>query len=130
MIIIFTKPCKSVNVSSYGVSSYIDKDGKKIYKVYGIVSEAQKARVKEQGNYVNDIYFDANEVTIYRSESEEKAVRCKETIDYAITQGSKCFIVEGYKELENKLLKQPDSFEDIPKVEEAEVKQEVAANAD
>ena len=38
MTIITDKPARTIDVIGYGIDSYTDKSGKKIWKVYGVVS--------------------------------------------------------------------------------------------
>ena len=38
MTIITDKPARTIDVVGYGIDSYVDKSGNKIWKVYGVVS--------------------------------------------------------------------------------------------
>jgi hypothetical protein len=102
--IIFDKPIKSVDVSSYGVKSYKTKEGETIYKVYGVVTEPQTARlVPTEGTTasapVQNLFLGGNEVVIFRSVKEEEAVACKDVIDSVIARGGKVFPIKEYKQM-------------------------------
>ena len=99
MITIVTeRPVRSIDVFGYGVDSYIDKSGKKIYRVYGIVKCGVRGRLVTRDNQeVKDLYTDDTTVVIYRSEDKNNALACKDMIDHHVASGAPAFSVEGFK---------------------------------
>ena len=100
MITIVTeKPVRSIEVKGYGVDSYVDKNGKKIYRVYGIVSPSFRGRlVSRDSEVVKDLYADESTIVIYRNENENICYACKGMIDGHVARGVPVFGVEQFKE--------------------------------
>lgn len=95
MIIVTEKPVRSIELIGYGVSKYTDKNGKVIHKVYGIIYPAMRGRIvprMEEGKSVDphaikDMYFDEQEITLFRSKNEDEANLFKKFLDVANAQG-------------------------------------------
>ena len=121
--VVFGRPNKSVDVVEYGVSNYKDKDGKSIYKVYGIVQHGQHSRIvkRTEAADAKDVYTDSNEVVIYRSEDENKAKLCKHMIDSVLASGGQVFSVEEYKQDEPKIYAQYSLLEEQKQKEPVDV---------
>ncbi len=99
LTIVFEKPNRSISIVGYGVDSYKDKEGKEIWRVYGIVTPATRGRmVSRDSNVIKDIYTDESTVVIYRSSNKEDAVCCKEAIDKTVANQFPIFAVEAFKE--------------------------------
>lgn len=100
MITIITeKPNRSIDIKGYGVDSYTDKEGKKIYRVYGIVEPGCRGRlVSRDSEVIKDLYIDDNTVVIYRNEDKKFAIACKDMLDRHIAQGAFAFSVEAFKQ--------------------------------
>lgn len=99
MITIITeKPNRSIEIKGYGVDSYVDKNNKRIYRVYGIVEPAYRGRiVPRKGEDVEDLYVDNTTIVIYRNEDEKLAVACKDFIDRHVAMKAPIFAVEEFK---------------------------------
>lgn len=100
MITIITeKPNRSIDIKGYGVDSYTDKEGKKIYRVYGIVEPGCRGRlVSRDSEVIKDLYIDDNTIVIYRNEDKKLAIACKDMLDRHIAQGALAFSVEAFKQ--------------------------------
>ena len=100
MITIITeKPNRSIDIKGYGVDSYTDKEGKKIYRVYGIVEPGYRGRlVSRDSEVIKDLYIDDNTIVIYRNEDKKLAIACKDMLDRHIAQGAFAFSVEAFKQ--------------------------------
>lgn len=100
MITIITeKPNRSIDIKGYGVDSYTDKEGKKIYRVYGIVESGCRGRlVSRDSEVIKDLYIDDNTIVIYRNEDKKLAIACKDMLDRHIAQGAFAFSVEAFKQ--------------------------------
>lgn len=123
--IIFNKPNKSVDISGYGVKSYVDKMGKTIYKVYGVIVEPRTARLVDSAKKesVKTLYLEGSEITIYRNENEQLAEACKSAIDSVVARGMNVFPVDAYKAMEQEALKKknaPDITQDTELVQDTE----------
>ena len=100
MITIITeRPFRSINIQGYGVDSYTDKSGKKIYRVYGIVEPGSHGRIIGRNHDdVKDFYTDDYNIVIFRNEDKGKAMACKNMIDVHVANGAPIFIVEEFKQ--------------------------------
>ena len=100
MITVVTeKPVRSIEIKGYGVDSYVDKNGKKIYRVYGIVSPSFRGRlVSRDSEVVKDLYGEETTIVIYRNEDENLCCVCKGMIDGHVARGIPVFSVEQFKE--------------------------------
>ena len=110
--VIFGKPNKSIDIIGYGVDSYKDKEGKEIWRVYGIVNAGMRGRlVSRDSDVIKDFYTDDTTVVIFRSSSVEDAKQCKEAIDKTIANNFPLFSVEAFKDwlAEEKSSKKVDS---------------------
>ena len=97
--IVFGKPNKSIQVIGYGVDSYKDKEGKEIWRVYGIVTPASRGRLaSRESNVIKDIYMDETTVVIFRASERDDANRCKEAIDKSVANKFPVFSVEVFKD--------------------------------
>ena len=97
--VIFGKPNKSVDIIGYGVDSYKDKEGKEIWRVYGIVNAGMRGRLVSRDSTVfKDFYTDDTTVVIFRSSTVEDANKCKEAIDKTIANHFPLFSVEAFKD--------------------------------
>ena len=103
MITIITeKPNRSVDILGYGVDSYIDKNGKKIYRVYGVVKHGGRGRLVSRDNsHTDDLYLDDNVIVIYRNEDYKLASSCKDFIDRHVAMNMPVFAVEEFKRFLN-----------------------------
>ena len=101
MITIITeRPERSIDVMGYGVDSYVDKSGTKIWKVYGIVSPMQRGRlVSRDSSVIKDFYVDEETICIYRSTDEDEVKMCKQCIDINVTHNVGFFSVYAFQEL-------------------------------
>ena len=100
MIIITEKPERTIDVVGYGIDSYTDKSGQKIWKVYGIVSPMKRGRiVTRDSGVIKDLYMDEETICIFRSASKWDVEQCKRVIDVNIAHGVNFFSVEAFKEL-------------------------------
>lgn len=118
MITIVTdKPVRSIDVVGYGVDSYTDKNGKKIYRVYGVVEPAMRGRLATRNSdVIKDLYIDDTTMVIFRSEDKNKAIACKDMIDQHVLRGMPAFSVEAFKSwLENPM--PPENPDPTPKME-------------
>ena len=118
MITIVTeRPVRSIDVVGYGVDSYTDKNGKKIYRVYGVVEAGLRGRlVTRNSDEVKDLYIDDTTMVIYRSEEKNKAIACKDMLDQHVLRGMPAFSVEAFKSwLENPM--PPENPDPTPKME-------------
>lgn len=107
--IVFGKPNKSIQVIGYGVDSYKDKEGKEIWRVYGIVTPASRGRLaSRESNVIKDIYMDETTVVIFRASERDDANRCKEAIDKSVANKFPVFSVDVFKEWLNEQKKQDD----------------------
>ena len=100
MITIITdKPTRSIDIKGYGVDSYIDKNNKRIYRVYGIVEPGSRGRlVSRDSDVIKDLYIDDTTIVIYRNENRDLCVTCKGMIDAHIARGVPVFGVEEFKQ--------------------------------
>jgi len=124
MITIITeKPIRSIEIKGYGVDSYVDKNGKKIYRVYGIVESGSRGRLVTRDNdVIKDLYIDDTTIIIYRNEDKKYAVACKDMLDRHVAQGATVFGVEAFKQW----LKDPHVRNEQEELEEEnEVKSDV-----
>lgn len=140
--IIFDKPRKSVEISSYGVGSYTNKKtGKMVYTVYGIANTPREiipmtTVTKQDGtkelvpmnsplvganNELEKYKINQNDVVIYRADTEENAYKVKDFIDYVVANGFRVFSMEMYQQhliAEKELLEQqqerPSNVIDMP----------------
>lgn len=97
--IVFGKPNRTVQVIGYGVDSYKDKEGKEIWRVYGIVNAGTRGRlVSRDSNVVKDFYTDETTVVIFRSSDKLDAYKCKEALDKTVANQFPLFSVEAFKE--------------------------------
>lgn len=97
--VIFSKPNKTIDVIGYGVDSYKDKEGKEIWRVYGIVTAGSRGRiVSRDSSVVKDFYTDETTVVIFRSSNKEEAEKCKEALDKTIANKFPLFSVEAFKD--------------------------------
>lgn len=121
MITIITdKPTRSIDIKGYGVDSYIDKGGKKIYRVYGIVEPSSRGRfVSRDSNDVKDFYIDDTTIVIYRNENKDLCITCKGMIDAHVARGINVFGVEEFKQW---LKEQTNKKEEAELVIEGEAK--------
>jgi len=96
MITIITeKPVRSIDVKGYGVDSYVDKNGKKVYRVFGIVEAGSRGRlVSRNSEVIKDLYIDDTTIVIFRSEDKKQCIACKDMIDGHIARGMPVFGVE------------------------------------
>lgn len=103
MITIITeKPSRSIDIIGHGVDSYTDKNGKEIWRVFGIVAAGSRGRVvTRDSGYVKDLYIDDTTIVIYRDEDKHKAMLCKDYIDRHIAHGAPVFGVEAFKQFIN-----------------------------
>ena len=99
MITVITeRPVRSINIIGYGVDSYTDKNGKKVYRVYGIVKPGSRGRLATRdSDIVKDLYIDDTTMIIFRSENKEDAIACKNMIDAHVARGVPAFAVEEFK---------------------------------
>ena len=99
MITVITeKPNRSIEIKGYGADSYVDKNGKKIYRVYGIVEPGSRGRlVSRDGKEIQDLYTDDTTIIIYRSEDRSKVLSCKNLIDVHVARNAPVFSVEQFK---------------------------------
>ena len=100
MITVITdKPTRSIDIKGYGVDSYIDKNNKRIYRVYGIVEPGSRGRlVSRDSDVIKDLYIDDTTIVIYRNESKDLCLTCKGMIDGHVARGVPVFGVEQFKE--------------------------------
>lgn len=113
--IVFEKPNRTVYVIGYGVDSYKDKEGKEIWRVYGIVTAGGRGRlVSRDSTVVKDFYMDESTVVIFRSSLKEDANKCKEALDKTIANHFPLFSVEAFKEwlAEDKLPKKKEEVKE------------------
>lgn len=108
MITIITeRPVRSIDVIGYGVDSYTDKNGKKVYRVYGVVKPGLRGRLATRdSDVVKDLYIDDTTMVIFRSENKDDAIACKDMLDNHVTRGVPSFSVEVFKAW----LKDPEDF--------------------
>lgn len=100
MVIITDRPERTINVIGYGIDSYLDKSGQKIWKVYGIVSPTKRGRiVSRESNVIKDVYMDEETICIFRSADRWDVEQFKRVIDINIAHGVDFFSVEAFKEL-------------------------------
>lgn len=103
MIIITEKPERTIDVIGYGIDSYMDKSGQKIWKVYGIVTPMKRGRiVTRDSSVIKDLYMDEETICIFRSANRWDVEQCKRVIDVNIAHGVDFFSVEAFKELLNR----------------------------
>ena len=115
MITVITeKPVRSIDVKGYGVDSYVDKNGKKIYRVFGVVEAGSRGRlVSRDSEVIKDLYVDDTTIVIYRSESKEDCLACKDMIDAHVARGVPIFSVEQFKQwLENPQVSTKDNVKE------------------
>ena len=100
MITIVTeRPVRSIDIVGYGVDSYTDKNGKKVYRVYGVVKPGFRGRLATRdSDVVKDIYVDDTTMVVYRSEDKNEAIACKDMIDKHVLKGVPAFFVEPFKD--------------------------------
>ena len=100
MITVITdKPTRSIDIKGYGVDSYIDKNNKRIYRVYGIVEPGSRGRlVSRDSDVIKDLYIDDTTIVIYRNESKDLCITCKGMIDAHVARGVPVFGVEEFKQ--------------------------------
>ena len=116
--IISHRPVRTVDIVSYGIDSYEDKGGKKIYKVFGVISPSMRGRLcSRDSEVVKDFYIDETTITIFRSENEADAIECKNALDYTIFKGLPVFNVEGFKQLLEESKKEQKKIEESTPVE-------------
>ncbi len=97
--IVFGKPNKSIQVIGYGVDSYKDKEGKEIWRVYGIVTPASRGRLaSRESTVIKDVYMDETTVVIFRASERDDANKCKEALDKSIANGFPVFSVDVFKD--------------------------------
>lgn len=101
--VIKEKPVYSIDVKGYGVDSYVDKNGKKVYRVFGIVEAGSRGRlVSRDSDVIKDLYIDDTTIVIFRSENKKDCIACKDMIDGHVARGIPVFVVEQFKQwLEN-----------------------------
>lgn len=98
--VIMNRPNRTIDIISYGTDTYTDKDGKKIHKVYGIISPSKKGRlVSRDSEVIKDFYIDENAITIFRSDNLNDVLDCKTAMDYSVSRGMPIFNVERFKEI-------------------------------
>lgn len=106
MTIITDKPKRTIQVVGYGIDSYTDKSGQKIWKVYGILSPMQRGRlVTRDSSVIKDLYIDEETICIFRSTNELEVLQCKHVMDVNVAHGVNFFSVEAFKELLDKMNK-------------------------
>ena len=118
MITVITeKPNRSIEIKGYGADSYVDKNGKKIYRVYGIIEPGSRGRlVSRDGKEIQDLYTDDTTIIIYRSEDRSKVLSCKNMLDFHVARNAPVFSVEQFKAwLENPM--PPENHEPEQKIE-------------
>ena len=99
MLIITDKPMRTIDVCGWYVDEYIDKFGKKVYKVVGIVSPKQRGRmVSRDSEVVKDVYMDEETITIYRSENYNNVTSCKRIMDLTSSRGMPVFSLLSFNE--------------------------------
>ena len=97
--VIFEKPNRSIDVIGYGVDSYKNKEGKEIWRVYGIVTAGGRGRlVSRDSTVVKDFYADETTIVIFRSSTQEDANKCKEAIDKSVANKFPVFSVEAFRD--------------------------------
>ena len=99
MITVITeRPVRSIDIIGYGLDYYVDKSGKTIWRVYGIVTLGSRGRlVSRDSDVVKDLYIDDTTIVIFRSDDKRKAMACKDFIDRLIAVGAPAFGVEAFK---------------------------------
>ena len=106
MTIITDKPKRTIQVVGYGIDSYTDKSGQKIWKVYGVLSPMQRGRlVTRDSSVIKDLYIDEETICIFRSTNELEVLQCKHVMDVNVAHGVNFFSVEAFKELLDKMNK-------------------------
>lgn len=101
MITIITeRPVRSIDIKGYGVDSYVDKSGKKIYRVYGIVEPGFRGRIitRDNADVAKDLYIDDNTIVIYRNEDMNLALACKDFIDRHVAMKAPVFSADAFKQ--------------------------------
>ena len=112
--VIFGKPNRSIDVIGYGVDSYKNKEGKEIWRVYGIVNAGGRGRlVSRDSTVVKDIYMDETTVVIFRSSTKDDADKCKEAIDKSIANKFPVFSVEAFRDWLKEQTKEPVVTENV-----------------
>lgn len=97
--VIFEKPNRSIDVIGYGVDSYKNKEGKEIWRVYGIVNASSRGRlVSRDSSVIKDFYADETTVVIFRSSDVADANKCKEAIDKSVANKFPVFSVEAFRD--------------------------------
>ncbi len=127
MITIITeRPERSIDVMGYGIDSYVDKSGNKIWKVYGIVSPMQRGRlVSRDSSVIKDLYIDEETICIYRSTDEDEVRMCKQCIDINVTHNVGFFSVYAFQEMMKKRKQQG-----TPVITDDDIEDGVIINAD
>jgi len=99
MLIITEKPMRTVDVCGWYIDDYVDKSGKKIYKIVGVISPKQRGRlVSRDSEVIKDVYMDEETITIYRSENYNNVSSCKRVMDLSASRGLPVFSLLSFGE--------------------------------
>jgi len=97
MLIITEKPMRTVDVCGWYIDDYVDKSGKKIYKIVGVISPKQRGRlVSRDSEVIKDVYMDEETITIYRSENLNNVMSCKRIMDLSASRGIPIFALLSF----------------------------------
>ena len=99
MLVITEKPMRTVDICGWYIDDYVDKSGKKIYKVVGVISPKQRGRlVSRDSEVIKDIYMDEETITVYRNENLNNVSSCKRIMDLSASRGMPVFSLLSFSE--------------------------------